>query len=297
MTKVIHYTFFIFLSFIFFLSSCYRAPWSKQLKGLKAYPKQEFWYQWFGENPKAPKPQPGEEVRIDYTLQKGDTILDHSYSNIYPILVHIPEANYDNFFTKALKLMGQGDSLKVLIPADDVPDLLGEYYFRFQEDELVTVTYKMHEIKSKDNQQKQIIAEQLYLDSIRTAIPQLIETFKAGQLKTAQTTESGLSYCLFDEGTAPKAAYNDAISMHYICFTETGQIIDDSYTNMVPLSFTVGSQSLIEGWSEGATLLGLGGKAVLFIPPNLAYGTQGKGDIIPPNSSLIFYIELIDLQK
>lgn len=288
--------FSLLIGLLFIINSCQRPAWRKQIRGLKAYPKNEFWYKWVGQDRNAPKPKVGEQVRIDYTLEKEDQVLDHSYNNIYPILVQIPEARYDNFFTKALKLMAEGDSIRLLIPAFEVKELLGPYVAAFEEEDLVTFTYKMHQIKSQETLQKEILEEQVYLDSIRQKIPKLIPKFNNKTLKV-QTTTSGLSYIIFDEGTGIKATTGDAVSVHYICFSNSGKIVDDSYTNMVPLSFVVGSQSLIEGWSEGTTLLKQGGKAVLFIPPHLAYGAQGNGDVIPPNSWVIFFIELMDVQK
>lgn len=291
-------TFFSLLIIILFIfNSCQRAVWRKQIKGLKPYKKQEFWYEKISANPKGSLPKVGEEVRIDYTLQKGTQILDHSYDNVYPVLVQIPEDRYDNFFTKALKLMAEGDSLRLLIPAAEVPELLGQYVLEFEEEDLVTFTYKMRQIKTQASLQSEILEEQVYLDSIRLKIPELITQFQNKTLPNLQTTASGLSYLIFDKGTGPKTATGDAVSVHYICFSDTGKIVDDSYTNMVPLSFIVGSQSLIEGWSEGTTLLGQGGKAVLFIPPNLAYGARGNGDAIAPNSWVVFFIELMDVQK
>lgn len=293
-----HFTFFsLLIGLLLIITGCQRTVWKQQIKGLKAYANNEFWYEWIGTDKNAPKPQAGEEVRIDYTLGKGDQIFDQSYHNVYPVLVQIPEDRYDNFFTKALKLMGQGDSLRLLIPAADVTDLLGQYVLEFKEDELVTFTYKMHHIKSQATLQKEILVEQTYLDSIRKKIPLLIPQFTNKTLKNLQTTASGLSYLIFEEGTGEKAILGDAVSVHYICFSNEGKVVDDSYTNMVPLSFVIGAQSLIEGWSEGTTLLKQGGKAVLFIPPHLAYGAQGNGDVIPPNSWVTFYIELMDVQK
>lgn len=287
----------LFIGLLFIVNSCQRAPWRKQIRGLKAYPKNEFWYEWIGLDKNATKPAIGEEVRIDYTISKGNKLLDQSYDDIYPILVQIPEDRYDNFFTKALKLMAEGDSIRLLIPAADIPELLGEYILEFGEEDLVTFTYKMHQIKNQEMLQQEIIEEQVYLDSIRQKIPLLIPQFNNNQLEQVQKTASGLSYIIVDEGSGPKAAIGDAVSVHYICFSDSGKIVDDSYTNMVPLSFIIGSQSLIEGWSEGTTLLKQGGKAVLFIPPHLAYGIQGNGNLIPPNSWVTFFIELMDVQK
>lgn len=279
------------------LTACRRPIWQQQLRGLKSYAKQEFWYELITSNPKAPKPQVGEEVQIEYTLQRGSTVLDHSYDNTFPILVQVPEARYDNFFTKALKLMAEGDSLRLLIPADEIPELLGDFAPLFEEDELVTFTYKMEAIKSEATKQQEIMAEQAYLDSIRKKIPTLIQNFEQKKLEGVQTTASGLSYLLLDEGKGPAAAVGDFVQVHYICFTQDQRIVDDSYTNMVPMSFQIGSQSLIEGWSEGIQLLKEGGKAVLFVPPQLAYGSQGNGDVIPPDTWLTFFIELMDVEK
>lgn len=274
-----------------------RAIWSKQTKGMQVYGQEEFWYQWIGTDPQATKPKTGEQVRIDYTIQKGDSILDHSYANSNPILVQIPEAKYDNFFTKALQLMAVGDSLKLLVPARDIPQLLGQHVVSFTADDLVTFTYKLYEIKDPATLRQEIIAEQQKLDSIRQTIPTLMQEFEQGTLSGLKNTERGLSYLIFDKGKNTTAQLGDAVTVHYICFSDAGLIVDDSYTNMVPLPFTVGSQTLIEGLSQGVKLLGEGGRALLFIPPNLAYGVQGYGEVIPPNSWVTFYIELMDIEK
>lgn len=274
-----------------------RSVWNKQTKGFKIFEQEEFWYQWFGQDPQATKPSIGEQVRIDYTIQKGDSVLDDSYKNSNPILVQIPEPRYDNFFTKALQLMGEGDSLRLLIPARDIPQLLGEHVVSFTADDLVTFTYKLHEIKDPTTLKLEIIAEQQRLDSIRQTIPTLMQEFEQGTLTDLKATERGVSYLIFDPGASPKAQQGDAVIVHYICLSDAGLIVDDSYTNMVPLPFVVGSQTLIEGLSEGVELLGEGGSALLFIPPHLAYGVQGHGDVIPPNSWVTFYIELMDIEN
>jgi FKBP-type peptidyl-prolyl cis-trans isomerase len=261
------------------------------------YGQEEFWYAWFGTDSTAHKPTVGEQVRIDYTIQRGDSILDQSYSRRNPILVQIPEPRYDNFFTRALQLMGEGDSLRLMVPARNIPQLLGQHVVSFTADDLVTFSYKMHEIKDPETIKREIIAEQQRLDSLRQTIPTLMQEFEQGTLRDLKTMERGLSYLIFEQGQAVQAQLGDAVTVHYICFSDAGLVVDDSYTNMVPLPFVVGSQTLIEGLSQGVQLLGEGGSALLFIPPNLAYGVQGYGDVIPPNSWVTFYIELMDIEN
>lgn len=279
------------------LTDSLRAVWSQQTKGMQVHGQNEFWYELVSQTPQSAKPQVGEQVRMDYSIQRGDSILDHSYNNVSPILVQIPEPHYDNFFTKALQLMGEGDSLRLLVPARDIPQLLGQHVVSFTADDLVTFTYKLYEIKDPATLQKEIIAEQERLDSIRQTIPTLMQEFEQGTLTGLKTTERGLSYLIFDKGSQPTAKQGNAVTVHYICLSDAGLIVDDSYTNMVPLPFVVGSQTLIEGLSQGVELLGEGGSALLFVPPNLAYGVQGYGEVIPPNSWVTFYIELMDIEN
>lgn len=278
-------------------SSCQRSLWNKQTKGLQAYTEEEFWYELITSKPDQHKASLNEQVRIDYTVQKGKQVLAKSYGDNYPVLVEIPEARYDNFFTKALKLMGEGDSLRLLIPAEEIPEMLGEYAAYFGRNDLATFTFRMYEIKDAETARRSIRQEQQELDSIRQTIPTMMQEFEQGTLADLNEMPSGLSYIIFDPGRGTRAEVGDAVTVHYICYSDAGLIVDDSYTNMVPLPLVVGSQALIEGISEGVALLREGGKAILFVPPHLGYGAQGYGEQIPPNSWVTFYIELRTVEK
>lgn len=271
--------------------------WSKQTKGLIPYTEEEFWYELISERPEQPKAQVNEQVRIAYTVERGKQVLAQSYDQNYPVLVELPNARYDNFFTKALKLMGEGDSLRLLIPAVEIPEMLGEYATAFGKNDLATFTFRMYEIKDAETARRDIQREQEALEATRQNIPLLMQQFEQGTLKDLNEMPSGLAYLVFEPGTGKQPEQGDAVTIHYICYSDAGVIVDDSYTNMVPLPFTVGSQALIEGLSEGVTLLKEGGTAVLFVPPHLAYGAQGYGDLIAPNSWVTFYIELRTVEK
>jgi peptidylprolyl isomerase len=111
-----------------------------------------------------------------------------------------------------------------------------------------------------------------------------------------QTTSSGLKYVIFEEGTGESADSNDIVSVHYSGFLTNGEKFDSSVERDEPLSFTLGRRQVIPGWEEGISLLKKGGKAKLLIPPDLAYGERDMG-VIPPNSVLIFDVELVDVKK
>lgn len=111
------------------------------------------------------------------------------------------------------------------------------------------------------------------------------------QFAEGKTTSSGLRYVMLKEGTGKSPKATDTVTVHY-----TGKFIDDkvfdsSVQRGQPISF--GLSQVIKGWTEGLQLMKEGGKAVFYIPYQLAYGEQGYPGAIPPKSDLIFEVELI----
>jgi len=97
-------------------------------------------------------------------------------------------------------------------------------------------------------------------------------------------------------GTGALAESGDTLTVHYVGTLEDGKVFDSSLDRNTPFVFTLGVRQVIRGWDEGLAGMRVGGKRHLVIPPQYAYGEQGVG-IIPPNSKLIFDVELIDVQK
>ena len=110
-----------------------------------------------------------------------------------------------------------------------------------------------------------------------------------------KTTASGLQYETITEGTGaqPKAA--DKVKVHYKGTLIDGTEFDSSYARGQPVEFPLGN--VIPGWTEGLQLMKVGGKAKLYIPSNLAYGERGAGAKIGPNETLIFEVELLNVEK
>ena len=75
-----------------------------------------------------------------------------------------------------------------------------------------------------------------------------------------------------------------------------GQVFDSSYKRKQPIDFQLGAGQVISGWDEGISLLKVGDKARFVIPPNLGYGSAGAGGVIPPNATLLFDVELMDVK-
>ena len=109
-------------------------------------------------------------------------------------------------------------------------------------------------------------------------------------------TESGLRYKMIQKGSGKQAESGKTVSVHYEGSLETGKVFDSSYPRKKPIEFRLGQGQVIEGWDEGIALLQVGDKARFVIPSYLGYGPSGAGGVIPPNATLIFDVELMDVK-
>lgn len=117
----------------------------------------------------------------------------------------------------------------------------------------------------------------------------------ATDAEDAETTASGLQYVILEEGTGESPGPGSLVEVHYTGTLEDGTVFDSSYDRGNPIEFPLGMGQVIPGWDEGIALMNEGGKARLIIPPDLAYGEQGAGGVIPPNATLTFDVELISV--
>ena len=93
-----------------------------------------------------------------------------------------------------------------------------------------------------------------------------------------------------------KPQIGDLLTVHYTGYLQNGRVFDSSVNKGKPFSFRVGLGQVIPGWDQAFLGMTKGEKARLTIPPNLAYGNQGAGGVIPPNATLIFDVELLNIQ-
>jgi peptidyl-prolyl cis-trans isomerase A (cyclophilin A) len=114
-------------------------------------------------------------------------------------------------------------------------------------------------------------------------------------LEGTTKTPSGLAYKITKPGTGKKPAAGQKVAVHYKGMLTNGSVFDSSYSRNQPISFQVGIGQVIPGWDEGIMLLEEGASAKLVIPPDLGYGAQGAGGVIPPNAWLIFEVTLVKI--
>mmetsp|Transcript_68265 Transcript_68265/g.113487 ORF Transcript_68265/g.113487 Transcript_68265/m.113487 type:complete len:191 (-) Transcript_68265:299-871(-) len=109
------------------------------------------------------------------------------------------------------------------------------------------------------------------------------------------TAPSGLQYRVVEEGYGVKPQQGQKIKAHYAGYLLNGKKFDASYDRGSPLPFAVGAGQVIKGWDEALLDMKVGEKRLLKIPANLAYGARGAGGVIPPDATLVFYVELVTL--
>jgi len=111
-----------------------------------------------------------------------------------------------------------------------------------------------------------------------------------------ETSESGLQYAVLAKGTGHAAKKGDIVSASYNGWLEDGTLFDSSIFHEEPFTFTLGEGQAIAGWDEGLAGMKVGEKRQLRVPAGLAYGEAGLDEIVPPNTNLVFDIELVDVQ-
>ena len=108
-------------------------------------------------------------------------------------------------------------------------------------------------------------------------------------------TPSGLKYIILEEGDGEKPKKGQKVKVHYTGKLEDGTVFDSSVQRGVPIEFTLGVGQVIKGWDEGIADMKVGEKRQLIIPPDLGYGARGYPPVIPPDSTLIFDTELVEI--
>ena len=130
---------------------------------------------------------------------------------------------------------------------------------------------------------------------VHIAKPLAIPAFNMPAEKDLQRLPGGLGIQTLKEGTGEEPQLGEEVSVHYAGWLADGTLFDSSYTRGMPTTFRLGE--VIPGWNLGLQKMKPGGEAILVIPPDMGYGARGAGGKIPPNSTLVFRVVLVEIKK
>ena len=116
------------------------------------------------------------------------------------------------------------------------------------------------------------------------------------ELGDVQNDIQGLEIEVLQEGAGPEAKQGDKVAVHYTGTLTDGAKFDSSLDRGQPFTFVLGQGMVIQGWEKGVVGMKVGEKRKLTIAPELGYGEEGAGESIPPNSTLIFEVELLEIK-
>ncbi|BCG48754.1 Peptidylprolyl isomerase, FKBP-type [Citrifermentans bremense] len=136
-----------------------------------------------------------------------------------------------------------------------------------------------------------VIAMAIAIPGLATANDTIAD---AAREKGAIKTASGMVYQPIKEGSGPSPKASSIVGVDYRGTLPNGREFDSSYKSKMITKFPL--SNVIPCWTEGVLMMKVGGKAKLFCPPELAYGSRGAGQAIPPNATLIFEVELLSIE-
>ena len=221
-----------------------------------------------------PAPEPGDVVSIHYTASLEDgTEIDSSLERGEPASFVLGKGIVIPGWDEGVALMHEGEKAKLIIPPDLAFGEQGGAGGLIPPD--ATLIFEVE------------------LVSIQEGAPEApTEVEEADYV----TTESGLKYHDFVVGDGPSPETGQSVTVHYTGWLEDGTKFDSSLDRGQPFTFSIGMGQVIAGWDEGVATMKVGGKRQLVIPSELGYGEQGAGAVIPPDATLIFEVELLDVQ-
>ncbi len=221
------------------------------------------------------QPQAGDKVTVHYTgflTDSAKTKFDSSVDRGQPFTFKLGKGQVIKGWDEGVALLSVGDNATFTIPSD--------------------LAYGERGAGGVIPPNADLIFE---VELISFETPKPIVAFDVAGKDTI-TTESGLKYIIIKKGEGVSPYASQFVSVDYTGYLADGTIFDSSIDRGEPIVFPVGVGKVITGWDEGIMLLNTGAKARLIIPSDLGYGEQGAGGIIPPNATLVFDVELLEIK-
>jgi len=233
------------------------------------------------------------KLNLTYSTAKDSVIFSSYQAGGQPVEFPIGLPQFKGDAMEGFTLLGSGDSAIFLMSVDSVyknqpmPNFCKSGEFIKLAVNVVSVLPK----EEYEKQQNEAAMKQNETDA------KIIEDYIAKNNLKALKTADGLYYIVEKQGDGPKAEAGKKVKVNYTGKLLDGKIFDSSLNpGREPFEFDLGAGQVIRGWDEGIALFNVGGKGTLLIPSSMGYGSRGAGANIPPNSVLIFDIEVLGVQ-
>jgi len=235
-------------------------------------------------------------------LAKADTMVlgdSRKQLNGAPARMIVDTVTKPGSWQAIIPFLSAGDSAIVEISCDtllkNIPPTQQQLPPWLKKGKKITIYLSIVTIKSSEEAQKE--ATEKSSAQAGTDDKMLQDYFAKNNIKATKTA-SGLYYTIQKEGTGAPITSGQKVTMNYTGKTLDGKEfdsnLDEKFHHVKPFEFTSGSGGVIRGWDEGVMLLKKGSKATLYVPSTLGYGAQSPSPELPPNSNLIFEVEVLD---
>lgn len=245
--------------------------------------------------------QEGDFGELNVVFKIGDSVIINTLAmnENKPVMQQCQKPAMKGDLMEGLMMMKAGDSAVFRMPMDTLaarmhqpkPDYARPGDYATWEVRMVNVmTKEQMEAKTARAEQEQSVKEDRELQAY----------FKKNNIQNVKKTASGLYYVLHRPGAGESPKEGQKVTVNYTGKDMNGKKfdsnVDSAFHHVQPFQFDLGRHQVIKGWDEGVALMKKGTEATFYIPSRLAYGQRGAGGQIPPNSILIFDIELVDFQ-
>lgn len=255
------------------------------------------------------KAEDGKIVSINMMWKTADDSIRFPAPGQEPLTLIKIDSTNTGLIYEGFAMLKEGDSVEFKLPAKDFfentarapmpPDIDSTSLLTFNigvDDVMSEEEFDAFRTEQMRKQREEMLAgqaEQMKIDSA------MIEEYLKENNIDAKTTESGIRYVITKKGKGVQPSPGDSVFVQYTGKFLDGTKFDSSYDRegQKPLAFPIGQGMVIPGWDEGIALLNEGSKATLYVPSPLAYGPQGAGGVIEPNSVLVFDVELVDVKE
>ncbi len=215
-----------------------------------------------------------------------------------PAATPVQEAKTPGEFSALFPKLSAGDSVLINVSCDTLLSTIPADRQQglppwLKKGNMIVVNLSIVSVKSKEQYEAE---QKIEMEkTLKEEDKNMQEYFAKNNLKPTKTA-SGLYYTITKEGTGDQIKSGQTVSMHYTGKLLNGSTFDSNQEPAKPFEFPVGQGRVIKGWDEGVVLLKKGTKASFYIPSGMAYGPQSPTPAIPPNSPLVFDVEVLDVK-